>query len=371
MHESQFIEVMEGIDNTFNYELFFDLSPDLVCIAGYNGYFKRVNPAVSNVLGYSTEELYSRPINDFVYEEDKELTTQSRNKVKESNSLFHFENRYVTKDGQIVWLAWTARAVVDQQLVFGIAKDITHKKKLEFETLVLLKNLEIVNDNLKQFNLTAAHDLRSPLSNLMVLFDLLDTSKIADSETLELIGLLKQTGDNLRGTLNHYVDVLSEKVSDQKYTETVNVENSLNRVLASIQSLIVTSETTIQTDFSETDTVQFNSEYLESVFLNLITNSIKYSRQGHPPAISISTRKHSEYTMLVVSDNGMGFDTDKVGDDIFGLRQTFHNHADSKGVGLYLVKKHITSLGGKITLKSKPNEGTRFEMIFPVNEILQ
>jgi len=66
----------------------------------------------------------------------------------------------------------------------------------------------------------------------------------------------------------------------------------------------------------------------------------------------------------VVSDNGLGFDIEKVGDKIFGLHQTFHKHADSKGVGLYLVNKHITSLGGTITVESKPNEGARFEMIF-------
>jgi len=139
MLESRDCEVMEEIGETFNYELFFDLSPDLVCIAGYNGYFKRVNPAVSKVLGYSMEELYSRPINDFVFEEDKELTIQSRNRVRRSKTLFHFENRYVTKGGEIVWLAWTSQPVVDKQLVFAIAKDITHKKKLEFETLSLLK----------------------------------------------------------------------------------------------------------------------------------------------------------------------------------------------------------------------------------------
>lgn len=364
MSESQSIEVMEEKSETFNYELFFDLSPDLVCIADYNGYFKRVNPAVSKVLGYSMEELYSRPINDFVFEEDKVSTTESRNRVKNSSSLLHFENRYVTKKGEIVWLAWTAKAVVDQQLIFAIAKDITHKKKLEFETLALLKNLEKVNGNLKQFNLTAAHDLRSPLSNLMIVFDLLDTSKITDSDTLELISLLKQTGDNLKGTLNHYVDVLSEKVIEQKSTETVNVELSLERVLSSIPSLIKTSGASIQTDFSEVNSIQFNSEHLESVFLNLITNAIKYSRQGQPPEINIFTKEYPEHTKLVVSDNGLGFDMDKVGDKIFDLHQTFHTHTDSKGVGLYLVKKHITSAGGKIGVKSKPGEGTRFEIVF-------
>jgi len=221
-----------------------------------------------------------------------------------------------------------------------------------------------VNGNLKQFNLTAAHDLRSPLSNLMIVFDLLDTTKITDEETLELIRILKQAGDNLKGTLNHYVDVLSEKVLDQKSPVKVNVEDSLNRVVSSITSLINTSDAAIQTDFSEVNTIQFNSDYLDSVFLNLITNAIKYSRQGHTPEINIFTKEYPQYTKLVVSDNGLGFDMEKVGDKIFGLHQTFHKHADSKGVGLFLVNKHITSLGGKITVDSQPGNGTKFEIIF-------
>jgi PAS domain S-box-containing protein len=92
----------------FKYDLFFELTPDLMCIAGYDGYFRKINSAVSKTLGYSMDELYSRPINDFVHEGDKDITAKVRHELTRSKPLLNFENRYVRKDGEIVWLSWTS-----------------------------------------------------------------------------------------------------------------------------------------------------------------------------------------------------------------------------------------------------------------------
>lgn len=93
------------------YELFFELSPDLLCIAGYDVYFKKINGAVSKLLGYSMEELYARPINDFIYPADQDITSKVRADLTRSKPLLNFENRYVTKGGEIVWLSWTSLPV--------------------------------------------------------------------------------------------------------------------------------------------------------------------------------------------------------------------------------------------------------------------
>src|SRR6187402_1088116 len=98
------------LNNTtvFNLELFFELSPDLFCIAGYDGYFKRVNLAVAKLLGYSYEELFAKPINEFIHPDDRDITSQNRDNLKNSIPLLNFENRYITKTGDIVWLSWTS-----------------------------------------------------------------------------------------------------------------------------------------------------------------------------------------------------------------------------------------------------------------------
>jgi signal transduction histidine kinase len=198
----------------------------------------------------------------------------------------------------------------------------------------------------------------------MTVFDMLDKSKINDGETLELFEILKLTGESLAASLNNYVDVLSEKGSDYIETEEVYLEEHLNNVIKSIASLIASSKTSIKADFSKVQSVKFNKAYLESVFLNLITNSIRYSMLDTAPVITIRSEITDGKPQLLISDNGLGFDMNKVKGKIFGLNQTFHDNIESKGVGLYLVHSQITSLGGEIEVESKVNEGTRFLITF-------
>jgi PAS domain S-box-containing protein len=92
----------EEYDNFEELEHFFDLTLDLFCIANSNGYFQKVNQSVCDVLGYSKEELFANPIQYFVYEPDKKQTEETRSKIIDGKALFNFENRYLTKFGQIV-----------------------------------------------------------------------------------------------------------------------------------------------------------------------------------------------------------------------------------------------------------------------------
>jgi PAS domain S-box-containing protein len=351
-------------DTLYKFELFFELSEDLICIAGFDGFFKRINPAVSKLLGYTNEELFSKPINDFVYQDDKEATAKGREGLTKNKPLLNFENRYLTKSREIVWLSWTSMPVYDDKLIFAIAKNITHKKKLEDERNLLLANLTKVNRDFKRFAYTTSHDLRSPVDNLLTVFSLFDPSKINDPQTLDLIGVLKTATESLKQTLNDYVDILSKKRRLNEHVEELDLNESLNMVLRSIDSLILNAKVTINVNFSEVKKIKFNKAYLESIFLNLITNSIKYARPDCLPVISIYSRKVNEINQLVVSDNCLGFDMDKVKDKIFGLHQKFHNHIDSKGIGLYLVYNHITSLGGRIDVESNINEGAKFIISF-------
>src|SRR5690554_2464627 len=117
--------------NTFNFERFFELTTDLVCIANFDGYFVRVNDAVSKTLGYSFEELYSHHINYFLHPEDQSETISARNELAKISTLHNFENRYITKKGTIIWLSWTSIPSKEDQVIFAIAKDITHKKRLD------------------------------------------------------------------------------------------------------------------------------------------------------------------------------------------------------------------------------------------------
>jgi PAS domain S-box-containing protein len=351
-------------DSKYIFEKFFELSGDLLCIAGYDGFFRKINPAVSKLLGYTNEELLSKPISEFQFIDDREYTLKSRKKVLENNPLFNFENRYVTKSGEIVWLSWTSMPIPDEKLVYAVAKNVTHWKKLEEERNLLLTKFTKINNDLKKLSYTTSHDLRSPVNNLLAIFTLLDMSKIEDSETLQFIEMLKTATESLKQALNDYVDVLLLEDKAIAHIEELDFTESFNTVTRSINSLIQSSKAVLNIDFSELEKINFNKAYLESIFLNLLTNSIKYANPGYSPVISVYTRKIDGIEQLIFSDNGIGFDMALVKDKIFGLHQKFNNHIDSKGIGLYLVNNHITSLGGKIDVESKINEGTTFTISF-------
>lgn len=353
-------------NDTFDLDLFVQLSPDMICIAGYDGFFKKINPAVSNTLGYTQEELLSKPINEFVYVEDKVATIESRESVKRSIPLINFENRYVTKSGEIVWLSWTSIGIEEKHLVFGIAKNITHKKKLEEDRNLLLTNLTEINNELKQLTYTTAHDLRSPVNSLLSVFSLIDDKKVDNEEVVELLGLLKQSTEGLSNTLNNYLDTLIQKKSLNIKVDKVSLTESFNTVQRSLRSLLIDTKTVITFDFTEADVIIFNKAYLDSIFLNLISNSIKYAKPNTHPKILLHSQKINGTIQLMVQDEGLGFDMEKVKDRIFGFNQTFHDNKDSKGIGLYLVHNHLRSLGGHIDIDSRINEGATFKITFKV-----
>ncbi|MBD2344716.1 PAS domain-containing sensor histidine kinase [Anabaena subtropica] len=122
-----------------NLSLFFDISADLLCIAGFDGYFQRVNPAGEKILGYSQAELLSLPFIELVHPEDQASTLGEMSKLSEGIKVFRFENRYRCKDGSYCWLSWTS--VAHDNCVFAMARDVTERKATEealkkFETKI-------------------------------------------------------------------------------------------------------------------------------------------------------------------------------------------------------------------------------------------
>jgi PAS domain S-box-containing protein len=128
----------------FNLDHFYELSPDLLCIVGFDGYFKKINPAVSKLLGYTEAELFEKQIREFIYPDDRNITDKNREHLLKNAPLLNYENRYIKKNGEIIWLSWTAMPVLDEQLVYAIAKNITQKKKQEEDRNLLVANLTTI-----------------------------------------------------------------------------------------------------------------------------------------------------------------------------------------------------------------------------------
>jgi len=121
---------------------FFTLSIDMLCIASFNGYFKRLSPAWEKTLGFSREELQSRPMFDFVHPEDRAHTLAQNRSVRGGGQALAFENRYRCKDGSYRWLLWNATADFEHEVIYGVARDMTDRKRAEQEREQLLEQLQ-------------------------------------------------------------------------------------------------------------------------------------------------------------------------------------------------------------------------------------
>ena len=121
---------------------FFDLSIDMLCIAGFGGHFIKLNPAWERTLGFSLEEIRSRPMIELVHPEDRSRTVEQNRKVKAGGQARSFENRYVCKDGSYRWLLWNATADRKNQVIYSVAHDITARKLAEEEREKLLDELQ-------------------------------------------------------------------------------------------------------------------------------------------------------------------------------------------------------------------------------------
>jgi len=121
---------------------FFDISIDMLCVLDFSGYFRRLNPAWEKTLGFTREELLSRPSIDFVHPDDRERTLRQNSGVKAGGQALAFENRYLCKDGSYRWLVWNATPDIDHQVVYSVARDVTELREATARRETLVRELQ-------------------------------------------------------------------------------------------------------------------------------------------------------------------------------------------------------------------------------------
>ena len=128
---------------------FFDVAIDMLCLLGFDGYFRRLNPAWEKTLGYTREELMSRPFLEFVHPDDRERTLQQNAAVRGGGQALSFENRYVCKDGSVRWIRWSAAPDAAKQGIYSVARDVTESKLATEEREKLVRELQTALDEVK------------------------------------------------------------------------------------------------------------------------------------------------------------------------------------------------------------------------------
>jgi PAS domain S-box-containing protein len=126
-----FVDITKRLDIEKDRDRLFNFSIDMLCIAGFDGYFKKLNPAWEKTLGWTTTELTSKPYLEFVHPEDRKSTIKAVEGVEKGHNILKFDNRYLCKDGSYKWISWNTYLMPEEGLVFGVARDVTELKKNE------------------------------------------------------------------------------------------------------------------------------------------------------------------------------------------------------------------------------------------------
>ncbi|MCK0190734.1 PAS domain S-box protein [Arenibacter sp. F20364] len=390
-HNINDIKVSQNALNKANEELraIFNAGPISIIGTDLNGIITHFNRGAEILLQYSPSEMIGKKTPEIIHlrpeiEKHGEKLSSLFGKTISGFDVFveharrdsyeSMEWTYVRKDGSHfpVQLITTAIKDVNGEIngFLGVATDISetvyNRKKL-IETKenleVLTKTLKNQNRQLADFAHITSHNLRSPVGNLQTLSSFYKVAE-SDQERNELFDKFEIVIDHLSSTLNTMVEVIQTTDNSARATKELSFEKTLNKTVEIISSQISQSDAIIKSDFSKAATVVYNDIYLDSIFLNLISNAIKYKSEDRVPEIYLESKIDGGKTILQVSDNGLGINMERHGHKLFGLNKVFHNHPEAKGVGLYMTKIQIEAMGGSISASSKVGVGTTFTIVF-------
>ncbi len=230
-------------------------------------------------------------------------------------------------------------------------------KEVNFE----LTQLTLQYKQLEDFCYIISHNLRSPVANLNMLCGLIKEDMASDELPVYIEKLSKVT-DYLHSTLEELVDTIKVTQDKSNMVTQLKMSKVLEKVLDSLQGELLESKAKLQVDFSAADTILYSPLFMDSIFLNLISNSLRYRSDKRELKIVIRTEIIDDRVILHYSDNGLGLDLEKYGDALFKFKKTFHRHPEARGIGLFMVRSQIESSGGQITVTGGEDIGLLFRI---------
>ncbi len=346
----------------------FDSAPIGMALVGPDGQWLRVNRQICHIVGYPEQNLLRLTFQDITHPDDLDADLELMHEVLEGRrDTYQMEKRYFHRDGHVVPVLLSVSAVRDTQgqILHFVSQitDISALKLAEEKTQALLSLTREQNARLRQFAHIVAHNLRSHSNGLSGLLEIVRQQhpELAGDEALDLLG---RSALHLKQTIADLTEVVSAELGDSP-AASVLLADRVRKNLESLAAMLSEAGVTPEVRVPETHQVYGIPAYVDSVILNLLTNAIKYLDPDRAGRIRVYTESDDDNVTLYVQDNGLGIDLARHGDRLFSLYSTFHRHPDSRGVGLFISKSQVESMGGQLRVSSTPGVGSCFSVTLP------
>jgi PAS domain S-box-containing protein len=362
-------------ESNLRFEQIFDNSPIGKAIVSLEGKWLDVNHSLSSFLGYSKEEFLKLSFQDITYPDDLDADLELvRKTISGEIDKYSIEKRYIKKDGSIVWALLNVTLVhdSDKKPLYFISQitDIDKEKKLrdnlksKNEELEQLTNeIKLKMEQLEEFSRIVAHNLKGPASNITNTLSFIKNGYIENDEALDLIEI---SSKSLSMTLNNLNEILKVRLKEDIPLKAI----SINEIIEVNKKVLHTQIAEVNPIFNinlKVKTLNYFYPYLESIFYNLLSNSLKYYSKDRRLEISIDTYKNDDKVILEYRDNGIGIDMEAHGKKLFEFNRVIHKYYEGTGIGMYITKTQIERLGGTIVPYSEPNKGLKFIISFTGN----
>ena len=365
--------LQKSLKETADYKYALDES-SIVAITDQKGVINYVNNYFCKISKYQREELIGqdhRIVNSGYhpasYIRDMWVTIANGN-------IWKGQLKNKAKDGTYYWVDTTIVPFLNEHgkpyQYLSIRSDITKRKELELQERKITADLIQRNNDLEQFAYIVSHNLRGPVATISGISNCIKDETLGEVERNFFIDGLAESVIKLDNVIIDLNQVINTKSSINEKKELVYFSQILNDFISGNQGIIDDKLMSIKSDFTAADSIVTIRHYMYSIFYNLISNSIKYRRPGVFLAVEVKSRKVMNKVELLFRDNGMGIDLQRKSDQIFGLYKRFHiSAAEGKGMGLFMVKTQVETLGGRISIESEVNIGTQFRIEFELPEV--
>lgn len=285
----------------------------------------------------------------------------------QTNEPYRIDLLLMKQNGEYCWFDSSGVAKFDEAgkplRMVGSIIDIHQRKLLEAKDKKSIETLSRQNERLLSFAHITSHNLRSNSGNMVALLRMYQAE--TDEEIRrELITHSQSCAEKLHDAVEKLTEVVEIQSSANQAKQIVNFNDVFQEVFAEIREIYPNEDFSLHLNFDNLPSIEYVHEYLRSIFLNLLSNSIRYQASERKLAVTVKSYRENDRECLLFEDNGIGIDLEKNGEKLFGLYKVFGGREDAKGTGLFLIKNQIESLNGKISAESQLGSGTTFKIEF-------